>query len=156
MIDPLTAISIATSAFQYLKKGIAVGKDLSSMGSQLSKWAGAIADLEFIAGRAQNPPWYKSLSGSAQSEAVEIFAAKSQAQSMRAELKQYIQYAYGQYRWEEFLSIEAKVRKERQDHEHRKQAIVDNIINVSSIIGLSILVITMLSFLGWFVYTHKA
>ena len=47
MIDPVTAISAATAAFGYLKKGIAVGKDLQDMGGHLSKWAGAIADLDF-------------------------------------------------------------------------------------------------------------
>ena len=47
MIDPITAISAATAAYGYLKKGIAVGKDLQAMGSHLSKWAGAIADLDF-------------------------------------------------------------------------------------------------------------
>jgi len=58
MIDPITAISAATAAFGYLKKGIAVGKDLHDMGGQLSKCAGAIADLDFADRQNQKPPWY--------------------------------------------------------------------------------------------------
>ena len=156
MIDPITAIGIATTAFQYLKRGMEIGKDLSDMGSQLSSWSGAIADLDFIANRAVNPPWYKSLSGSAQSEAVEIFAAKSKAESMRAELKQYIQYAYGQYKWEEFLSIEAKVRKQRRDHEYRKQEIKDKIISGTLLILLTTTALGLAGFLIWFSWSNRA
>jgi hypothetical protein len=32
-------------------------------------------------------------------------------------------------KWEEFVSLEGKMRKQRQDHEHRKQEIRNNIIN---------------------------
>ena len=47
VIDPVTAIGLATTAFNALKKGIAVGKDLQDMGGQLTQWAGAISDLDF-------------------------------------------------------------------------------------------------------------
>jgi hypothetical protein len=44
-VDPVTIISGATVAFNALKKGFAIGKDLQDMGSQLNKWAGHMADL---------------------------------------------------------------------------------------------------------------
>ena len=94
MIDPITAISAATAAFGYLKKGIAVGKDLQDMGGQLSKWAGAIADLDFADRQNQKPPWYKALGGGVEAQAMEIFAAKQKAASMRQELKDYISVMY--------------------------------------------------------------
>jgi hypothetical protein len=47
---------------------------------------------------------------------------------MRNELRQYIQYSAGQDKWQEFLSIEAKVRKERADHEHRRAAMIEKIV----------------------------
>jgi hypothetical protein len=95
-MDPITLMAAASTAFSYLKKGIEVGKELSDMGAQLSSWANAISDLDFMAAQAQNPPWWKSMTGSAQADAIEVFAAKQKALAMRAELKQYIQYAYGQ------------------------------------------------------------
>lgn len=63
MIDPITAIAGATAAFNALKKGISVGRDLQDMGGQLSQWAGAIADLDFADRQVQKPPWYKALGG---------------------------------------------------------------------------------------------
>jgi hypothetical protein len=129
MIDPITAISAASVAFNYLKKGIAVGKDLQDMGGQLSKWAGAIADLEFADRQNQKPPWYKALGGGVQAQAMEIFAAKQKAAAMRQELKDYISVMYGPSKWQEILEIEADLRKQKREHEHRqmeiKQAIIE-------------------------------
>jgi hypothetical protein len=127
-VDPFTIISGATIAFNALKKGIAVGKDLQDMGGQLSKWAGAIADLEFADRQNQKPPWYKALGGGVQAQAMEIFAAKQKAASMRQELKDYISVMYGPSKWQEILEIEADLRKQKREHEHRQMEIKQKII----------------------------
>ncbi len=128
MIDPITAVAGATAAFNALKKGIQVGKDLQDMGSQLSKWAGCISDLDFADRQNQKPPWYKALGGGVQAEAMEIFAAKKKAESMRAELKDYISVAYGPSHWDELLKIEAEIRKQKKEHEHRQMEIKQSIV----------------------------
>jgi len=129
MIDPVTAITAATTAFSMLKKGIAVGKDLQDMGGQLSKWAGAIADLDFADKQNRKPAWYKTLGGGVEAQAMEIFAAKEKAAAMRQELKDYISLMYGPSKWQEILAIEADLRKQKREHEHRqmeiKQAIIE-------------------------------
>ena len=129
MIDPVTAIAGATAAFNMLKKGIAVGKDLQDMGGQLSKWAGAIADLDFADKQNRKPAWYKTLGGGVEAQAMEIFAAKQKAAAMRQELKDYISLMYGPSKWQEILEIEADLRKQKREHEHRqmeiKQAIIE-------------------------------
>lgn len=127
-MDPFTILSGATIAFNALKKGIAVGKDLQDMGGQLSKWAGAIADLEFADRQNQKPPWYKALGGGVQAQAMEIFAAKQKAASMRQELKDYISVMYGPSKWQEILEIEADLRKQKREHEHRQMEIKQKII----------------------------
>jgi hypothetical protein len=127
-VDPFTILSGATIAFNALKKGIAVGKDLQDMGGQLSKWAGAIADLEFADRQNQKPPWYKALGGGVQAQAMEIFAAKQKAASMRQELKDYISVMYGPSKWQEILEIEADLRKQKREHEHRQMEIKQKII----------------------------
>ena len=62
MIDPITAFSAASAAFSGLKKAIAVGKDLTSMGSQLSSWSKAVADIDFLEQKSKKPPLYKIFS----------------------------------------------------------------------------------------------
>ena len=149
MIDPITAISAATAAFGYLKKGIAVGKDLQDMGGQLSKWAGAIADLDFAEKQNRKPAWYKTLGGGVEAQAMEIFAAKEKAAAMRQELKDYISLMYGPSKWEEILQIEADLRKQKREHEHRKMEIKQKIIEWSAGVALFILCVGGLAFFTW-------
>ena len=129
MIDPITAIAGATAAFNTLKKGIQVGKDLQDMGGTMAKWAGAIADLDFAEKQNQQPPWYKALGGGVEAQAMEIFAAKQKATAMRKELKDYISVMYGPSKWQEILEIEADLRKQKKEHEYRqieiKRAIIE-------------------------------
>ena len=132
MIDPVTAIAGATAAFNVIKKGIQVGRDLQDMGGQLSQWAGAIADLDFADRQTQKPPWYKALGSGVEAQAMEIWQAKQKAESMRKELKDYISVMYGPSKWQEILEIEAKLRKEKKEHEHRQIEIKQKIIEWSA------------------------
>jgi cell division septum initiation protein DivIVA len=154
-MDPVTLISVASTAYSALKKGIAMGKELQDMGSQLSQWAGALSDLDFLEKKAKDPPLWKSFSGSAQQEAVEIFAAKRKAQAMRDELRQFIQYSYGQSAWDELVSIEARVRKDRAAHAHRQAELKEAILTWTLGILLFLSGVGMLVFFAWLVYAYK-
>jgi cell division protein FtsB len=48
---------------------------------------------------------------------------------MRQELKDFISVVYGPSKWQEILEIEAQLRKQKREHEHRqmeiKQAIIE-------------------------------
>ena len=129
MLDPASAIALATSAYSAIKKGIEIGRELQDMGGQLSEWASAISDLEYFERKAEDPPWYKAFSGNAQAEAMEVFAAKKKIEAQRNELRTYIQYSYGQSGWEEFLRTEAEIRKRRAAHEHRKAEIKEMLVS---------------------------
>ena len=80
----------------------------------------------------QKPPWYKALGGGIEAQAIEIFAAKSKAEAMRKELKDYISVMYGPSKWQEILEIEAKLRKQKKEHEHRQEEIKQTIIEWTS------------------------
>ena len=149
MIDPITAISGATAAFNTLKKGIQVGKDLQDMGGTMAKWAGAVADLDFADKQNQKPPWYKALGGGVAAQAMEIFAAKQKAASMRAELKDFISVVYGPSKWQEILEIEAKLRKQKREHEYRQMEIKQTIIEWATGILLFIISVGLLFGFVW-------
>mgnify|MGYP001369676407 CR=1 FL=1 len=149
MIDPITAIAGATAAFNTLKKGIQVGKDLQDMGGTMAKWAGAIADLDFADKQNQKPPWYKALGGGVEAQAMEIFAAKQKAASMRQELKDFISVVYGPSKWQEILEIEAKLRKQKREHEYRQMEIRQTIIEWATGILLFIISVGLLFGFVW-------
>jgi hypothetical protein len=148
MLDPVSAIALASSAYNAIKKGIEFGRELQDMGGQLSQWASAISDLEYFERKAEDPPWYKAFNGSAQAEAMEVFAAKKKIEAQRNELRTYIQFSYGQSGWDEFLKMEADIRKRRQAHEHRRAEMKEMIISglliflmISSVSGMIALLI---------------
>lgn len=150
-MDPVTIIGGATVAFNAIKQGIAVGRDLQDMGSQLTKWAGHMSDLGQAEKQVKNPPWWKAIGGSVEAEAIEIFTAKRKAEAMRKELKDHISFVMGPSAWDELVRIEAKIRKEKRDQEYRKAEIQEAIITWS-ITGLLLLSgIGAIIFFAWLI-----
>ena len=152
MLDPVTIIGGATVAFNAIKKGIAVGKDLQDMHGQLSQWAGAMSDLGQAEKKANNPPWWKSLGGSVEAEALEVWNAKRKADAMREELRQHISFVYGPTAWDELVRTEAKIRKQKKEQEYRKAEIQEAIITWS-ITGFLLLI--FFAGLGAIVYASR-
>jgi Na+-transporting NADH:ubiquinone oxidoreductase subunit NqrB len=122
MIDPITAAGLATSAFNAIKHGISVGRDLQDMTGQLTQWGKAFSDFAYAEEKSKNPPWY-SFKGSDQETAIQIFAQKKKMENMRSEIKSFISFQYGPSAWEEVLAIEAKMRKQRKEELYRKEEI---------------------------------
>ena len=100
-MDPISAMATASAAFNTIKKGFAVGRDIEQMASDLGRWMGALSDLEQAEKEAKNPPIFKKLfaGSSVEQEAMEAFAAKTKAEKQREELKTWIQYTMGQSKW---------------------------------------------------------
>jgi len=120
-VDPVTIIGGATVAFNALKKGFQVGKDLQDMSGQLTQWAGCMSDLSFMEAKSKNPPWWKSLGGSVEADALAIFTAKRKAESMRQELKDWISFSMGPSAWDELVATEAKYARRRKTKSIVKQ-----------------------------------
>ena len=86
MIDPITAVGLATSAYNAIKQGVAVGRELQDITGQLGKWGKACSDFAFAEEQIKNPPWYQ-FKGSDTHSAIEIFAQKKKMSEMRKEIK---------------------------------------------------------------------
>ena len=116
MIEVAAALSVATSAFNAIKKGFEVGRDIESMSGDLSRWMGSVSDINKADEYAKKPPLFKKLfaSGSVEEEAMASFMAKKKAEDMRYQLKQLISLTRGPAAWEELLATEGAIRKKRQ------------------------------------------
>ena len=124
MIDPLTALSVAASAVSNAKSLLAAGRDATSA---LSKFAGAVSDVNYAAEKAKNPSIWKSMTGSAEAEAIEIFAAQKKVQAMKKEVEQIIGFTYGQKGLDEYKATLRQVRAQRKKNEYRKAEIKEAI-----------------------------
>ena len=148
-MDRVSIIAAATTAYNAIKKGIEIGREIQDMGGQLATWAGAVSDIDFLERKEEDPPWYKAFSQSVQQEAIAIFTAKKQLEQQRNELRTYIQYSMGQSAWDELLRIEAKVRKQRADHQHRKAEIKEAIVSALLILVMVTSVTGFLTIVAW-------
>ena len=149
-MDPVTIIGGATVAFNALKKGFQVGKDLQDMSGQLTQWAGCMSDLSFMEAKNKNPPWWKALNGgSVEADALAIFTAKRKADSMRQELKDWISFSMGPSAWDELVATEGRIRKQKKEQEYRKAEMQEAIVTWTLSIKI---ILTGAAMLGLIIY----
>ena len=153
MIDPVTAIAGATAAFNAIKEGCQIGRDLESMGKDLSRWSKSLSDFEFAAKQIEKPPWYRALGGGVQAQAMELFVQRRQIQAQRDELRAWISGTLGPSAWQQLLKIEAEVRQAQREHEYRRIETWQAIWAWTAGIGLSLVCIGVLFVLVWLLKT---
>lgn len=150
MIDPISAIGMATAAYNGIKKAVSTGKELHDMAGTLQKWATSMSDLDFAHKQAQNPPMFKKMFGASQIEqnALEVWGHKQKAKEMREEMKTHISFYYGPSAWDEIVRIEGDMRKKRKEAvyaaEERKQLILEWLVGIivgAAVLGIMVLII---------------
>jgi hypothetical protein len=156
MFDPASigiALSIGSKAFSMLKQGIAAGREIQDMASQLSEWGKAVSDIAYAAERANEPPGvFKTLFGStSQQSAIDIFAAQKQCEQQRRELKQLITYSYGNDAWQQFTDIERRVREKQREQVYRRRELIEGILEFLLWTGviLAVMVISGIALYFW-------
>lgn len=117
MVDPISAMALAGSAFNALKKGVSIGRDIESMGKSLSQWMSAVSDIDRAHHEAKNPPIFKKIfnAKSVEQEAIELFTQKKQLENQRDELRKLISSMLGPNAWQELIAMERNIRKQRQE-----------------------------------------
>ena len=153
MIDPVTAIAGATAAFNAIKSGFSVGRDIESMAGDLGRWMNCISDLKKSEEMNKKPPIFKKLfaSGSVEEEAMTIFMAKKKAEDMREQLKQIIIMSRGLSAWDELIKTDGDIRKKRQQMIY---APADRRRQILEWCAIGLLVFVVIGFLGGVVYLY--
>ena len=162
MFDPVSigvALSVGSKAFGLLKQGIAAGREIQDMASQLSEWGKAVSDIAYAAEKANDPPGvFKTLfGGDTQKSAIDIFAAQKQCEQQRKELRQLISYSYGNDAWLEFQNIERRVREQQREQVYRRRELIEGLIEAALWTGI-IAVTIVLAGIGlyfWGVYLGR-
>ena len=133
----MSAMAAASAAFGALKKGFQIGRDIESMVGDLSRWMGALSDIEQAEKEAKNPPIFKKLFAgkSVEQEALEIVMNKRKLQEQRDQLRQLIQYTCKAGTWEELIRMEGKIRTERQETLYKQREKRKRFLEWIAIIG---------------------
>ena len=125
-MDPVTislAMGVASKAFDAIKKGFAVGRDIEQMSGDIGWWMGAVSDVDNAEKQAKNPPLFGKLfkAGAIEEAALSAYAAKKKLEEQRYELKMFLNMTYGPQAYDDLLKMEGQIRKERQQTIYKQQ-----------------------------------
>ena len=142
MLDPISAVAAATSAFNVIKKGIAFGQDLESMTKSLSKWYGAVSDFNYAEQEVNNAGGVSKLlmKGSIEKMALDITVNKQKIREQENELRTLIQYTYGHNVYNEMIELRRKLRKQREEEIYRRREFKKQLLEAFLILVLMCLI----------------
>jgi GrpB-like predicted nucleotidyltransferase (UPF0157 family) len=146
MIDPITAVAMATSAFKTVQKMVSMGREIEDTLGQVGKWYGAVSDFNEAKRQAENPPIFRRLvaSKSVEQEALEMYAHDKRIKQQETELRELLMYTYGPDAYKELLGMRRKIRDQREKtlyaQERRRKAFIWNGV---ALIFISIMVYSL-------------
>lgn len=110
-MDPLTLLAAAKASYEAIKAGIAVGKELQSMASDMGSLFDSVAAIT----RTAADPKGSLMSGkTAQQIAMEAYAAKAEADTMMEELKNHFIGEFGIAAWDQVVSATTQIKKDQK------------------------------------------
>jgi len=150
MIDPVSALALATSAFNLLKKGISAGRELEDMAGQLGTWFGAVSDVKNAEEEAKDPPLFKKLiaKGSVEQEAMRALFARKKIEQQEKDLRELIVWRWGTEEYTAMMRDRVKIKDTRertiQNQRRKMRNLIMNTITIIAIAALTGLLIMFL------------
>jgi hypothetical protein len=142
MLDPVSALAIATSAYNMVKRGIEMGRELEDMGGQLSTWFGAVADVKSAEEEAKDPPIFKRLvsRGSVEQQALQALIARKKIEQQERELRELIVYRWGTEAYVEMMRDRARIKDTRtkaiEARKRKQRKFIANTFTIAAILAL--------------------
>ena len=146
MMEIAAAISLASSTFNALKKGMEAGREIEDMMGYYGKWFEAKEALSEESIKSKNVPLVKKMfSGSSvEAQALEITQAKHKIKQMEKELYEYLLYSGQQEFYNDMMKERRAIRearfREAQRKAERKKLIFDVVVGGLAI-GVSVFII---------------
>jgi hypothetical protein len=142
MLDPVSALAIATSAFNLLKKGISAGRELEDMAGQLGTWFSAVSDVKSAEEEAKDPPLFKKLisSRSVEQEALQALVARKKIEQQERELRELIVWRWGTEEYTAMMRDRARIKDTRakaiQNQRRKMRKFIANALTITAILAL--------------------
>jgi hypothetical protein len=143
MIDPVSAFAIATTAYNAVKKGVEIGRELHEISGALGSFFGAVSDLRQAEEKSSNPSVFKKLlnKGSIEKEALDNMVRKRTIMKQEYDLMMLVKMTYGDAAYNEMVQERRKIldkrNKEKQLQLLRRKQLVENIF-IYSLLALSL------------------
>jgi len=135
MIDPISAVAVATSAYKTITAMLSAGREVEDTLGQLGKWYGAIADFNEAKRQAENPPLFKKLfySSSIEQEAMNMFIQERKIKAQEKDLRELLTFCFPGDAYKELTDMRRKIRDQREKTQYKqirqRKAFVSNAVN---------------------------
>jgi len=157
MIDPITAITAATAAFNTVKKFVHAGQDFENCMGQMGKWYTSVSDFRKGQQMQKNPPIFRKLlaAGSVEEEALNLLIHEKKIMEMEKELQQMLNIRFGFGTWDELKEMQRKIRAKREREVYKQAEAKQALINGVAITLLIGALISMVGGLFYFILKAK-
>ena len=122
MMEIAAAISLASSAFNALKKGMETGREIEDMVDYFGKWFEAKDALSEQNINVNNQPAFKKMfsGNSVEAQALQVTHAKHKIKQMEKELYEYLLYTGQQEFYNDMMAERRAIRQARIDEAIRR------------------------------------
>ena len=143
MVEVGLAISIATSAFNGIKKAMETGKDIEDCASYFAKFFDAKDQISEAVVQSENAPLASKMfaGSSVEAQALQITAAKHRAEQLEKELREFLIYTGQGAFYQDMMRERRKIRNARFREAQRRAANKKFWTDVCILGGLSVLCI---------------
>jgi len=140
-MDPLTLLSMATTAFKGVQKLVQAGREIEDVAQHLGRWYGYAADIKEAQKSAENPPLFRKIldTGSVEQEALNAIIVKKKIEQQEKDIRDLIVVVYGIETYREMIQMRKDIKAKRERlvyrQKRRRRMYLDGVF---SLIGIGV------------------
>ena len=145
-MDPITALSLASTAFKGVETLVARGREIEDVAVHLGRWYGYAADIKEAEKESQKPPIFRKLldSGSVEQEALNSIIVKKKLEEQERQIRDLLVIRYGIETYREMIRMRKEIKAKREKlvyaQRRRRRTILDCIVIVGGLFICSMLI----------------
>ena len=145
-MDPITALSLASTAFKGVQTLVARGREIEDVAVHLGRWYGYAADIKEAEKESQKPPIFRKLldSGSVEQEALNSIIVKKKLEEQERQIRDLLVIRYGIETYREMIRMRKEIKAKREKlvyaQRRRRRTILDCIAIVGGLFICSMLI----------------
>ena len=130
-MDPLTALSMASTAFKGIQTLVARGREIEDVAVHLGRWYGYASDIKEAEKESKKPPIFRKLldSGSVEQEALNSIIVKKKLEEQERQIRDLLVIRNGIETYREMIQMRKDIKAKREKlvyaQRRRRRTILD-------------------------------
>ena len=136
-MDPITALSLASTAFKGVQTLVARGREIEDVAVHLGRWYGYAADIKEAEKESQKPPIFRKLldSGSVEQEALNSIIVKKKLEEQERQIRDLLVIRYGIETYREMIRMRKEIKAKREKLVYAQRRRRRTILDCIAIVG---------------------